>query len=80
MDVQKTEKKQLSEKMKRKEIELDEKLEELAEVYEKLDYMTKRNSEIKLKLDQQFLSFQKICEETMGRYKMFDDLVKRDKI
>ena len=66
--------------MKKKETELEEKVEELAEVQEKLTFMTKRNTEIKIKLDQQFLNFQKICEETMGRYKIFDDLVKRDKI
>lgn len=42
--------------------------------------MKNRNAELKEKLDQQFKNFQKICEETMSRYKMFDDLVKRDKV
>lgn len=37
--------------MKKKESELEEKLEELAEVQEKLTFMTKRNTEIKIKLD-----------------------------
>lgn len=74
------EKKQLSDKIKRQERELEDKINELAEVKEALDEMKRRNAELKEKLDEQFQNFQKICEETMGRYKIFDDLIKRDKV